>query len=498
MGHYGYFLYANKFLDKGGVIDHKGIFMSIDLDEIRSLIHNGETEYIEYKKSLAELDKLGKSLCGQLNAKGGHGFIGITDAGKVVGTEVTESTKQKLTAFKDYFDPWPHIEIDYVAIPGSVNQVIVFSCKKSAGDGPYTFKGKPYLKTPSGVKAMPSEKYKNLLLDYAGLSKVWESLAVQGFSVSDLDYDEIIKAFKTGVREGRIPEDEDTEDVTEILTHFDLVHDNVINNAAIVLFAKNMPADFSQCFIRMGRFVDETMDDVIDSKQLRGNAFQILNEAVDFVRRHLPISSRYDPEKLERIDEMALPLLAIREAIINAICHRDYSNRAGDISLYIFNDSLEIHNIGHLYGGLTIEQLRIKHPSRRRNERIAQVFHARKLIDRFGGGTRRIFRVCAEQDLPEPVFSEEGDGFQVTFFFKEPIGAQKESRVIAQDLSPRQLEIINILGMHDGLTTKMLRENLSNPPTERWLRDELNDLSKKKIVRAEGATTNRKWVLINK
>ncbi|EHL30695.1 hypothetical protein LDG_7250 [Legionella drancourtii LLAP12] len=259
-----------------------------------------------------------------------------------------------------------------------------------------------------------------------------------------------------------------------------------------------MPADFSQCFIRMGRFVDETMDDVIDSKQLRGNAFQILNEAVDFVRRHLPISSRYDSSQLERIDEMALPPLAIREAIINAICHRDYSSRAGDISLYIFNDSLEIHNIGHLYGGLTIDQLRVKHPSRRRNERIAQVFHARKFIDRFGGGTRRILRLCAEQALPEPVFSEEGDGFQIKFFFKEPIGARKESQVIEQDLSPRQIEIINILGTQGGLTTKMLRDNLTNPPTERWLRDELKTLSKKEIVRAEGATTNRKWILIKK
>ncbi|MDO5216262.1 ATP-binding protein [Legionella pneumophila] len=472
--------------------------MSIDLDKIYSLIHNGETEYIEYKKSLAELDKLGKSLCGQLNAKGGYGFIGITDSGKIVGTEVTDSTKKKLTTFKDYFDPWPHIEIDYVEIPNSTSQVIVFSCKRSPDDGPYTFRGKPYLKTPSGVKAMPSEKYKNLLLEHAGLSKSWESFSVNNFSLADLDHEEIIKTFKSGVRESRIPEDENTEDITEILTHFDLLHDDIINNAAMVLYAKKMPADFSQCFIRMGRFVDETMDDVIDSKQLRGNAFQILNEAVDFVRRHLPISSRYDSSQLERIDEMALPPLAIREAIINAICHRDYSSRAGDISLYIFNDSLEIHNIGHLYGGLTIDQLRVKHPSRRRNERIAQVFHARKFIDRFGGGTRRILRLCAEQALPEPVFSEEGDGFQIKFFFKEPIGARKESQVIEQDLSPRQIEIINILGTQGGLTTKMLRDNLTNPPTERWLRDELKTLSKKEIVRAEGATTNRKWILIKK
>lgn len=78
--------------------------MTMNLNEIHKLIANGETEAIEYKKSLAELDKLGKALCGQLNTQGGYGFIGITDSDK---------------------------------------KVIAFTCKKSQNDGPYTFKGNP-------------------------------------------------------------------------------------------------------------------------------------------------------------------------------------------------------------------------------------------------------------------------------------------------------------------------------------------------------------------
>lgn len=79
--------------------------MRLDLEWVRSIIQNGETETVEFKRSVAELDKLGKALCGQLNANGGFGFIGITDSGKVIGTEVSDSTKKKLTAFKDFFDP---------------------------------------------------------------------------------------------------------------------------------------------------------------------------------------------------------------------------------------------------------------------------------------------------------------------------------------------------------------------------------------------------------
>ena len=469
----------------------------MDLEKIQFFIRNGETETIEYKKSFAELEKLGKSLCAQLNANGGYGFIGITDAGKLIGTEINDSTKKKLTAFKDYFDPWPNIEINYINLNDS-KYIIAFSCTTSSQDGPFTFKGKPYLKTPSGIKAMPSEKYKRLLLNHAGISKAWESLVANGITLNDLDHEEIIKTFNIGIREGRIPQDESTENVAEILTHFDLMEDDELNNAAAILYAKKIPADYSQCFIRMGRFIDDTMDDVLDSRQIRGNAFQILTEATEFVKRHLPISSRFAANQLERIDEMAIPFLAIREALINAICHRDYSSRAGDIALYIFNDHMEIHNIGHLYGGLTIEQFSSKHPSRRRNERIAQVFHARKLIDRFGGGTRRILRLCAEQNLPTPIFSEDSDGFLVKFFYKDSIGPQKESTFIAPELTDRQHEILKCLASYGALTTKELHGKLTSPPSERWLRDELNGLTLLGLVLSEGATTKKKWILFNR
>jgi ATP-dependent DNA helicase RecG len=146
----------------------------------------------------------------------------------------------------------------------------------------------------------------------------------------------------------------------------------------------------------------------------------------------------------------------------------------------------------------TIEQLRIKHPSRRRNERIAQVFHARKYIDRFGGGTRRILRLCAEHGLPEPIFSEEGDGFQVKFIFKEPIGTQQNVVMPGYNLTPRQIEIISILEVFGGLTTKALSEKLSYSLSERRLRDQLNLLNEQGLIRPEGSTSNRRWILIKK
>ena len=131
----------------------------MDYEKIFAIIANGETDTVEYKISLAELDKMGKSICGQLNDNGGYGFIGISDIGKCIGVEVTDSTKKKLTAFKNYFDPWPDIGIDYVVVPDSDKKIICFTCKRNEAELPYTFRGKPYQKTPL-YKRCPQENIK--------------------------------------------------------------------------------------------------------------------------------------------------------------------------------------------------------------------------------------------------------------------------------------------------------------------------------------------------
>ncbi|OGT35676.1 MAG: hypothetical protein A3F11_07155 [Gammaproteobacteria bacterium RIFCSPHIGHO2_12_FULL_37_14] len=472
----------------------------MDFDKILSLIKHGEQRTIEYKKTIAEIEKLGKSLCGMLNVKGGYGFIGISDSKKIIGTEVTDSTRKKLTEFCNSFDPYPQIEIHYVEIPDSDKFIIVFSCKASKEDAPYTFRSRPYLKTESGVRPMPPEKYQHLLLEHVGLSKAWESMSANGFTVDDLDSTEMLRTMKAGLAKGSIPQEEYTENVHEILTQFDLIQDHKLNNAAMVLFAKKMPADYSQCFIRMGRFVDDTMDVTLDSKQMRGNAFQILSAAEDFVRRHIPISAHFDPNQFERVEKTALPLVAVREAIINAIIHRDYSKPSGDIALMIFNDALEIHNVGHLYGGLTIDQLSVRHPSRRRNERISQVFYGRGLIERWGGGTRRILKLCLDENLPEPAFSEETDGFLVRFTFKEPIGATlHEPSTLPHGLKEREVEILKILGESaQPLSIREIAQRLQNPPADRTLQDNFMHLKTLGLVTLEGIKRSAKWRLADK
>src|SRR5262249_39301042 len=125
--------------------------------------------------------------------------------------------------------------------------------------------------------------------------------------------------------------------------------DREINHAALILFAKKTLLAYPQCHLKLARFRGQDMSgDFIDNKEFFGNAFRMLEEAANFISRHLPIPSSFEPNRFERIDKPTLPPLTVREALVNAICHRDDSDRSAAITLAIFDDRMEIWNNGKL------------------------------------------------------------------------------------------------------------------------------------------------------
>ncbi len=134
--------------------------------------------------------------------------------------------------------------------------------------------------------------------------------------------------------------------------------------------------------------------------------------------------------------------MAIREALVNAICHRDYADRSTDISLAIFDDRLEIWNSGLLPPKLTVDDLRRAHDSVLRNTLIANVFYVRGYIEKWGIGTNKMIDFCKMEGIPEPIFEERSGGLVVIFRFKTPIS--QPSRV-TNAMNSRQEKIMEFL-----------------------------------------------------
>ncbi len=141
----------------------------------------------------------------------------------------------------------------------------------------------------------------------------------------------------------------------DLLRGLGVLRDGVLLRAAAVLFGnrERLEVDMPQCLLRVARFRGTDKMQFLDNRQFNGNAFTLLANAERFLRDSLPIAARFEEDRFDRIDEPLYPPLATREALANALCHRDYSIGGGSIGVAIYDDRLEITSAGSLHFGLT-------------------------------------------------------------------------------------------------------------------------------------------------
>jgi ATP-dependent DNA helicase RecG len=153
---------------------------------------------------------------------------------------------------------------------------------------------------------------------------------------------------------------------------------------------------------------------------VRGPAFKLLEEAAVFCQRNLPLPGKIVPGKLQREDRPLIPPDAMREILVNALIHRDYSNAGGAIYLAIFDDRVEVWSTGTFPTGITPEMLSREHTSVLRNPIIADVFHRAGLIEKWGRGTNRVIEMCRKAEIRPPQFHEIAGSAVVKF--QVPVG----------------------------------------------------------------------------
>lgn len=213
-----------------------------------------------------------------------------------------------------------------------------------------------------------------------------------------------------------------------------------------------------------------------------------------FLRRHLPVAGKILPGILERKDEPLFPLTALREALVNAFCHRTYTDPGGAVSVAIFDDRLEIWNDGNLPFGLKPEDLKKDHTSHQRNPLIATVFYNRGLIERWGRGTQKMVALCVKAGHPEPEFFEQSNSFVVRFLPSDYIAPHR----ISHDLTDRQRHLLLCLSVEEkkGSTFAEIKSQLNNPPADRTLRDDFQHLKRLGLIGVTGHGRGAKWQLI--
>jgi len=410
------------------------------LATIQNLVERGESETVELKKSTGQLRRAGEALCGFLNGNGGSVILGVKPDGTVAGQEVRDATLQDIAAILDKFDPKAPVSQEIVDVEQGKN-VIILTAPAMPESGPFTFDGRAYQRIGNTTSRMPRSRYETLLLNREHSRSRWENAPAEWQETKYLDQEEILRTVRFGIEARRMPESTGN-DIADILERLGVGNNGQLLNAAFVLFGNRFMPVYPQCQLRLARFDGNDKSEFLDHRQERGHAFYLLNEAMTFLRRHLPISGRFEQNRMERIDSLIIPALALREALVNAFCHRDYSIQGGAVSVAIFNNRTEIWSDGTLPFGLTAEDLTGEHTSQPRNPIITDVFFRRGLIEQWGRGTQKVVELCEETGCPVPVFEEQAGSLVVRFPVSEKLSSASTVQETIQD-APQDNHLAN-------------------------------------------------------
>jgi ATP-dependent DNA helicase RecG len=454
-------------------------------------VRGGESDILELKQSTAERREAVRTICAMLNHRGGRVVFGVKPDGQIVGQMVSERTVEEVAQELSQIEPPVFPSIERVDVTAK-HQLIVVAVPPGSGQ-PYSYRGHAYQRVGNTSPQLSRAEYNRILLERLHSDQRWENQPATGWQMADLDGAEITRTLEEAIRRGRT-DDPGIRDPAEILRGLGLMKHDVLLRAAVVLFGRmeRIEQELPQGLLRVARFRGTDKTEFLDNRQFYGNTFELLLKAERFLRENLPVAGRIQPKIFERVDDPLYPPVALREALANAFCHRDYSIGGGSVSLGIYDDRLEITSTGTLHFGLTPQALYQPHESLPWNPLIARVLYRRGVIEAWGRGTLKMEELTVRAGLPSPEIEEAGGCVVVRF---RPSRYVPPSRV-AQNVTPRQQHVLALLAQKPGgmaLREITIALNVQDAP---WtIREDLAALKTLGLVTTSGWGRGARWKL---
>ncbi len=455
-----------------------------DSKELIQLLKQGEGPTFEFKRSTGELREGLQTVCAFLNGLGGMVLFGVRPDGGAEGQHVTEQTLREIAQALDRFEPPVNIPVERLST-GAGRAVLVLRVEGTSDSIPFTYEGRPYERVGSTTRKMSQEQYEKLLLDRSHALRRWENQPAVDVQIKDLDREEILRTRELAIQQRRISA-ETSRNIGDILDRLGLRRNGILTQAAQVLYGTKFLSDYPQCLLKMGRFRGtEITGEIVDNRQEHMNAFAMMREGMAFLDRTLPLGARFPVGRIFREDRLPVPPDALREILLNAVMHRDYSYSGGHVAIVVFDDRIEIRSYGRLPSGVTVEQLSGPHLSELRNPLIAEAFHRTGAVEIWGRGTNRVIEECKRYGVPPPTF-EERQGFLVVTFTTPITGtpqtpSQPESELESQLGSELEsLEHRVLLSLRKGPMgktplSKVLKQKQVSGPLHKAIRELLTE-----------------------
>ncbi|MBR6082911.1 MAG: putative DNA binding domain-containing protein [Salinivirgaceae bacterium] len=449
-----------------------------------------ESQTTEYKLQWA--DKYLAYVSGFANSQGGTLYIGINDAGEVVGID---NTRYLLENLPNKIIQATGIIPDIEMLNSDGKEYIAIHIKSA--DQPVSCNGKYYMRSGSTLQELNGNSLTEFLLKQNHTT--WDNHIVSEATFDDIDIEAVGYFVDLAVDAKRLDKSVKYENTEHILRKLKLINkQGKLTFAALMLFGKDIEDYCLSASFRIGRFgasqADLIFDDYIACPLIRmpEKVMQTLRS------RYLVAPVRY--EGLQRIEPLEIPEDALREIICNAIVHRDYRDTFTQMRVY--DDHIELWNSGVFPPEITVDNLMSPHESHPRNELIAKVFYLAGFIENWGRGYEKIKESFTKENLQVPSFEQIRGGILATIRREKFIALNKQNvgenvgDVSVIELTERQRKIVNLI-INDP-TISATRMSVMMSVIKRTVERELAALRKQGVIAREGNARTGHWRIIDK
>ena len=426
-----------------------------------------ESQSIEYKSSWR--DEYLKWICGFANANGGSIFIGKDDDGRVVGVSDAKKLMEDIpNKVKDTLGILVDVNLHKAAECDFIEIVV------DSYPFPFNYKGQYHYRSGSTKQELKGATLDKFLLQKKG--KRWDGVPVPKVSVDDLKQESFDFFRKRAFKSQRIEEEILTDTNYQLIENLQLIENDFLKRASILLFHPNPEKFVTGAFIKIGFFT--TDDDLKFQDEIHGNLFEQIEKAIDLLFTKY-IKSEISYEGINRVEKYEYPKEAVREALLNTIAHKDYSGGV-PIQISVYDDKIIFWNEGQLPENWTIENLLIKHPSKPFNPDIANTLFRSGYIESWGRGTLKMIKECLAAGIPEPIYFHDMSGFFVEF--RKDINNEKYLQSLG--LNDRQVKAVLFTNDKGKITNSEYQE--LNNCSRNTASNDLTELVEKELLKPSG------------
>lgn len=320
----------------------------MDADDVRQLASQGEGQQLEFKRSLAELGTATRTVAAFANTDGGVLLFGVRDSGEVIGVEIGQTTKERIVnRITGATDPVVYPSVEYVTVEGRV--VIVVRVAPS-DNRPHLAEGRAYKRVGAADVQLKRDEYERLLLTRSRAAFGRQPVVEARYA--DLDEERVLwhlaqRAEKRGVSAPGGPLPGGSTELAEVLlTGLGAVVERagqlIPTRARMLFFGRDPQAWIPHNQVRIVRFQGTPTIHFIDRADLRGTLPEMIDAAEQFIRRNIRLAARVVGFRRREVTEY--PYEAVREAVCNAVCHRDYRIAGASVRIMAFADRIEVNS----------------------------------------------------------------------------------------------------------------------------------------------------------